>query len=65
MRIITPAIYAALLGGAIYLAIAQNPLPNAVASVSPEAPRSPTRCRPTASRRRSCGWASVKPAVRR
>ena len=35
--IITPAIYAALLGGAIYLAIAQNPLPNAVASVSPEA----------------------------
>lgn len=32
MRIITPAIYAALLGGAIYLAIAQNPLPNAIAS---------------------------------
>jgi len=36
MRIITPAIYAALLGGAIYLAIAQNPLPNAIASAPPE-----------------------------
>ncbi|HAP46961.1 MAG TPA: hypothetical protein DCR30_06415, partial [Afipia sp.] len=36
MRIITPAIYAALLGGAIYIAISQNPLPNAVASVQPE-----------------------------
>jgi anti-sigma28 factor (negative regulator of flagellin synthesis) len=36
MRIITPAIYAALLGGAIYAAIAQNPLPNAVASAPPE-----------------------------
>lgn len=36
MRIVTPAIYAALLGGAIYIAIAQNPLPNAVASASPE-----------------------------
>lgn len=36
MRIVTPAIYAALLGGAIYLAISQNPLPNAVASVPPE-----------------------------
>jgi hypothetical protein len=32
MRIVTPAIYAALLGGAIYLAIAQSPLPNAIAS---------------------------------
>lgn len=39
MRIITPAIYAALLGGAIYIAIAQNPLPNAVASVQPEGTR--------------------------
>ncbi|MDO8981948.1 MAG: hypothetical protein Q7V17_22240 [Afipia sp.] len=36
MRIITPAIYAALLGGAIYIAVSQNPLPNAVASASPE-----------------------------
>lgn len=36
MRIVTPAIYAALLGGAIYLAVAQNPLPNAVASVQPD-----------------------------
>lgn len=36
MRIVTPAIYAALLGGAIYVAVAQNPLPNAVASVQPE-----------------------------
>ncbi|MBQ8103789.1 MAG: hypothetical protein IJ127_12955 [Afipia sp.] len=36
MRIITPAIYAALLGGAIYIAISQNPLPNAIASVQPE-----------------------------
>ncbi|MES2750219.1 MAG: hypothetical protein V4661_02500 [Pseudomonadota bacterium] len=36
MRIVTPAIYAALLGGAIYVAIAQNPLPNAIASAPPE-----------------------------
>jgi hypothetical protein len=36
MRIVTPAIYAALLGGAIYIAIAQNPLPNAIASAPPE-----------------------------
>lgn len=36
MRIVTPAIYAALLGGAIYIAIAQNPLPNAIASPPPE-----------------------------
>lgn len=36
MRIVTPAIYAALLGGAIYLAISQNPLPNAIASAPPE-----------------------------
>lgn len=36
MRIVTPAIYAALLGGAIYVAIAQNPLPNAIASAQPE-----------------------------
>jgi len=32
MRLITPAIYAALLGGAIYIAVAQTPLPNAIAS---------------------------------
>ena len=36
MRIVTPAIYAALLGGAIYIAISQNPLPNAIASAPPE-----------------------------
>lgn len=36
MRIVTPAIYAALLGAAIYGAISQNPLPSAVASGSPE-----------------------------
>ncbi len=36
MRIVTPAIYASLLGGAIYIAIAQNPLPNAIASAPPE-----------------------------
>ncbi len=36
MRIITPAIYAALLGGAIYIAVAQNPLPNAIASAPPD-----------------------------
>lgn len=35
MRIVTPAIYAVLLGAAIYVAVAQNPLPNAVASVQP------------------------------
>lgn len=35
MRIVTPAIYAALLGTAIYVAIAQTPLPNAVASAPP------------------------------
>jgi hypothetical protein len=39
MRIITPAIYATLLGGAIYLAISQNPLPNAIASAPPEGTR--------------------------
>jgi anti-sigma28 factor (negative regulator of flagellin synthesis) len=39
MRIVAPAIYAALLGGAIYIAIAQNPLPNAIASVQPEGAR--------------------------
>jgi hypothetical protein len=36
MRLVTPAIYAALLGTAIYVAIAQTPLPNAVASAPPE-----------------------------
>lgn len=36
MRIITPAIYAVLLGAAIYGAISQNPLPNAIASAPPE-----------------------------
>jgi hypothetical protein len=36
MRIVTPAIYAALLGAAIYGAISQNPLPSAIASASPE-----------------------------
>jgi len=36
MRLITPAIYAALLGGAIYIAVAQTPLPNAVASAPPD-----------------------------
>ena len=36
MRLVTPAIYAALLGGAVYVAIAQNPLPNAIASAPPE-----------------------------
>lgn len=36
MRIVTPAIYAALLGTAIYVAIAQNPMPNAIASAPPE-----------------------------
>lgn len=35
MRLVTPAIYAALLGTAIYVAIAQTPLPNAVASAPP------------------------------
>jgi hypothetical protein len=39
MRIVTPAIYAALLGGAIYIAVAQNPLPNAIASAPPEGAR--------------------------
>jgi len=36
MRIVSPASYAALLGGAIYVAISQNPLPNAIAAVPPE-----------------------------
>ena len=36
MRLVTPAIYAALLGTAIYVAIAQTPLPNAVASAPPD-----------------------------